>query len=86
MATEVPDVILADIEMPRMDGFALARNMRASHRLRRVPIIFVTSRTADKHRELAREIGVEYFLGKPYQEEKLLELVACQTRAASAAA
>lgn len=86
MAAEVPDVLVADIEMPRMDGFELARNMRANSRLRRVPIIFVTSRTADKHRAAAREIGVEHFLGKPYQEEELLDLVARHAAAAVAAA
>lgn len=82
MVEEVPDVMIADIEMPRMDGFDLARNMRSTSRLAAVPIIFVSSRSADKHRALAREIGVEHFLGKPYREEDLLGLVARCTRAA----
>ncbi len=68
----VPDVMLVDIEMPRMDGFDLTRNVRADARLGRVPIIMITSRTADKHQNYAREIGVNTFLGKPYQEEQLL--------------
>jgi chemosensory pili system protein ChpA (sensor histidine kinase/response regulator) len=72
----VPDVMLVDIEMPRMDGFDLTRNVRADARLAKVPIIMITSRTADKHRNYAREIGVSHFLGKPYQEEELLKRIA----------
>ena len=72
----VPDVMLVDIEMPRMDGFDLTRNIRAAARLKDVPIIMITSRTADKHRNYAFDIGVNNYLGKPYQEEELLQLVA----------
>lgn len=72
----VPDVMLVDIEMPRMDGFDLTRNVRADARLARVPIIMITSRTADKHQNYAREIGVSHFFGKPYQEEDLLTKIA----------
>ena len=68
----IPDVMLLDIEMPRMDGFDLARNIRADKRLRHIPIIMITSRTADKHRQHAAEIGVNHYLGKPYDEEELL--------------
>ncbi|TMH22180.1 MAG: response regulator [Betaproteobacteria bacterium] len=68
----VPDVMLVDIEMPRMDGFDLTRNVRADKRLARVPIIMITSRTADKHQNYAKEIGVSHFLGKPYQEDDLI--------------
>ena len=68
----VPDVMLVDIEMPRMDGFDLTRNVRADARLARVPVIMITSRTADKHQNYAKEIGVSHFLGKPYQEDDLL--------------
>jgi chemosensory pili system protein ChpA (sensor histidine kinase/response regulator) len=68
----VPDVMLVDIEMPRMDGFDLTRNVRADSRLKHIPIIMITSRTADKHRAYAKEIGVNVYLGKPYQEEELL--------------
>jgi chemosensory pili system protein ChpA (sensor histidine kinase/response regulator) len=71
----VPDVMLVDIEMPRMDGFDLTRNVRADARLSKVPIIMITSRTADKHQNYAREIGVSHFLGKPYQEDDLLEKI-----------
>jgi chemosensory pili system protein ChpA (sensor histidine kinase/response regulator) len=68
----VPDVMLVDIEMPRMDGFDLTRNVRADKRLARVPIIMITSRTADKHQNYAKQIGVSHFLGKPYQEDDLI--------------
>ncbi|MCA1926119.1 MAG: Hpt domain-containing protein [Thiobacillus sp.] len=74
----VPDVVLLDVEMPRMDGFELARVMRADPRLKTVPIIMITSRTADKHRKHAREIGVDVYLGKPYQEQQLLDHIAEQ--------
>ena len=67
-----PDIMLLDIEMPRMDGFELATHMRNDERLRHVPVIMITSRTGDKHRERARQIGVNYYLGKPYQEKDLL--------------
>ncbi len=77
----VPDVLLVDIEMPRMDGFDLTRNVRADEKLKHVPIVMITSRTADKHRNYAFEIGVNNYLGKPYQEEELLALVADYTRA-----
>ncbi|MDP1735090.1 MAG: Hpt domain-containing protein [Sulfuritalea sp.] len=71
----IPDVMLLDIEMPRMDGFDLARNIRADKRLRHIPIIMITSRTADKHRQHAKEIGVDHYLGKPYDEEELLACI-----------
>jgi CheY-like chemotaxis protein len=61
----MPDVILSDIEMPRMDGFDLVRNIRADERLRSLPVIMITSRTADKHRNYALEIGANHYLGKP---------------------
>jgi chemosensory pili system protein ChpA (sensor histidine kinase/response regulator) len=76
----VPDVLLVDIEMPRMDGFEFTRNVRADNRLCMVPIIMITSRTADKHRQYAIELGVNHYLGKPYQEEELLRLVAGHVR------
>jgi chemosensory pili system protein ChpA (sensor histidine kinase/response regulator) len=71
-----PDVMLVDIEMPRMDGFDLTRNVRGDERTRHIPIIMITSRTAEKHRNYAFELGVNEYLGKPYQEERLLELIA----------
>jgi chemosensory pili system protein ChpA (sensor histidine kinase/response regulator) len=73
---EKPDVVLSDIEMPRMDGFDLARNIRGDDRMRALPIIMITSRIAEKHREHASELGVDHYLGKPYSEEELLGLIA----------
>ena len=72
----VPDVLLVDIEMPRMDGFDLTRNVRADARLKAVPIIMVTSRSGEKHRAYAAEVGVNDYLGKPYQEDDLLRRIA----------
>ena len=75
LAEEMPQIVLSDIEMPRMDGFDLVRNMRADARLRDLPVIMITSRIAQKHRDYAAELGVEHYLGKPYSEEELLALV-----------
>lgn len=72
----VPDVMLVDIEMPRMDGFDLVRNVRANAETAKVPIIMISSRTADKHRDHAFELGVNRFLGKPYEESELLAQIA----------
>lgn len=68
----IPDVVLLDIEMPRMDGFEVATQMRHHSVLKDVPIIMITSRTGDKHKERAMSIGVNEYLGKPFQEEILL--------------
>jgi chemosensory pili system protein ChpA (sensor histidine kinase/response regulator) len=72
---ERPTVVLSDIEMPRMDGFDLARNIRGDVRLSSLPIIMITSRIAEKHREHAKELGVDHYLGKPYAEDELLSLI-----------
>ncbi len=69
---QIPDLMLLDIEMPRMDGFEVARHMRNSPHLDHIPIIMITSRTGDKHRNLAFNLGVKGYLGKPYQEIDLL--------------
>ncbi len=71
-----PEVMLVDIEMPRMDGFDLTRNVRRDERFRDIPIVMITSRTADKHRNLALSLGVDAYLGKPYREDELLGRVA----------
>ena len=68
----IPDVILTDIEMPRMDGFEFSRNVRDDARTAKVPLIMISSRTADKHQNLAKEIGVNFFFGKPVPDEELI--------------
>lgn len=73
MGESVPDLILLDIEMPRMDGYEVASFVRGDERLSKVPIIMITSRTGQKHRERAEGIGVDRYLGKPYQETELME-------------
>ncbi|MBT2321344.1 Hpt domain-containing protein [Variovorax paradoxus] len=78
---ERPAVVLSDIEMPRMDGFDLARNIRADASLAGLPIIMITSRIAEKHRDHARTLGVNHYLGKPYSEDELLRLVRAYTSA-----
>ncbi|MBC7711040.1 MAG: Hpt domain-containing protein [Rhizobacter sp.] len=70
-----PDVILLDIEMPRMDGFEFTKTIKADNRQSHIPIIMITSRTAEKHRNHAMELGVNEYLGKPYQDEQLMALV-----------
>ena len=69
----MPDVMLLDIEMPRMDGYELATHIRNTERLKHIPIIMITSRSGEKHRQRALEIGVDMYMGKPYQETELLE-------------
>ena len=83
LAAERPVVLLSDIEMPRMDGFDLVRNVRADARLTDLPVIMITSRIAQKHRDYAAELGVQHYLGKPYAEEELLSLVAQYAGAAA---
>src|SRR5437868_6861789 len=80
-----PDCILLDVEMPRMDGFEFARNVRADEGTRDIPIIMITSRTADKHRNHALELGVNEYMGKPYQEDQLLALIRRYTKEAAVA-
>ena len=71
-----PDVVLLDIEMPRMDGFEVATRVRQDPRLKDLPIIMITSRTGQKHRDRAMAIGVNEYMGKPYQESVLLQSIA----------
>jgi chemosensory pili system protein ChpA (sensor histidine kinase/response regulator) len=76
LAEHVPDIILLDIEMPRMDGYEVAAHVRADPRLHDIPIIMITSRVGDKHRARAIELGVDDYLGKPYQESQLIDAIA----------
>jgi chemosensory pili system protein ChpA (sensor histidine kinase/response regulator) len=71
----IPDLMLLDIEMPRMDGYELTRHIRHDEKLKQIPIIMITSRTGDKHRQMALELGVNLYLGKPFQEAELLESI-----------
>ena len=71
----IPSVMLLDIEMPRMDGFELTKLMRRDEKTKNVPIIMITSRAADKHRDFAMSLGVNAYLGKPFQEDELLEQI-----------
>jgi chemosensory pili system protein ChpA (sensor histidine kinase/response regulator) len=75
MAEHRPDVILLDIEMPRMDGYEFASHVRNDERVANVPIIMVTSRVGDKHRARAIELGVNDYLGKPYRDAQLLDAI-----------
>jgi chemosensory pili system protein ChpA (sensor histidine kinase/response regulator) len=76
MRETLPAIMLVDIEMPRMDGFDLTRNVRGDPRTKDIPIIMISSRTAEKHRSQAAALGVNQFLGKPYQEAELLQQIA----------
>lgn len=70
-----PDLVLTDIEMPRMDGYELSSHMRNDARFKDIPIVMITSRTGDKHRLKAKELGIDHYLGKPYQESELIDTV-----------
>jgi chemosensory pili system protein ChpA (sensor histidine kinase/response regulator) len=71
----LPDIILLDIEMPRMDGYEVAAHVRGDARLKNIPIVMITSRVSEKHRARAIELGVDDYLGKPYQENQLLDAI-----------
>ena len=86
LQAERPAVVLSDIEMPRMDGFDFVRNIRADEQLRDLPVIMITSRIATKHRDHARELGVDHYLGKPYSEDELLGLIRNYVRSATTSA
>ena len=70
-----PDIILLDVEMPRMDGFEFASQVRHSEAWQHIPIVMVSSRSGDKHRRRATEVGVDHLLSKPYREEVLLQMI-----------
>jgi chemosensory pili system protein ChpA (sensor histidine kinase/response regulator) len=70
-----PDIILLDVEMPRMDGYEFATHVRNNPDTHDVPIIMITSRVSEKHRARAIELGVNDYLGKPYQEQTLMDAV-----------
>jgi chemosensory pili system protein ChpA (sensor histidine kinase/response regulator) len=70
--SEPPSAILLDIEMPRADGFEVAAFVRNTDRTREVPIVMITSRSGEKHRDRARTLGVDRYVIKPYQEDQLM--------------
>jgi chemosensory pili system protein ChpA (sensor histidine kinase/response regulator) len=89
LAENIPDIILLDIEMPRMDGYEVAAHVRGDPRLHDIPIIMITSRVGEKHRARAIELGVDDYLGKPYQESQLIDAITplvAQRRASTRAA
>jgi chemosensory pili system protein ChpA (sensor histidine kinase/response regulator) len=72
---QLPDVMLVDIEMPRMDGYELTQRVRSDSRLKHIPIIMITSRAGEKHRKRAFDLGVNDYMSKPYQEETLMATI-----------
>src|SRR5262249_18458231 len=79
-AAEPPDLLLLDVEMPRMDGYDLLTALKAQGALRDLPVVMITSRAGDKHRRKAFELGASAYLVKPYQDEALLDLIRQLTR------
>ena len=70
-----PDILLVDLEMPRMNGFELVKNIKTNPKLSHIPVIMITSRTAEKHQDEAKNIGIDLYLGKPYQEDELITAI-----------
>lgn len=67
-----PDIVLTDLEMPRMNGIELTAHIRTRENLKTLPVIMITSRTTQAHRQLAMEAGIDFYLVKPVQEDDLL--------------
>jgi chemosensory pili system protein ChpA (sensor histidine kinase/response regulator) len=78
----LPNVILTDVEMPRMDGYELLSSIKKNDRWKDIPVVMITSRAGDKHRQKAVELGASEYLVKPYDDAKLLEIVRDLTAAA----
>ncbi len=79
-ADTLPDLILMDVEMPRMDGFELTATLRDQDPFRHIPIVMLTSRSGDKHRAKAFSVGVTDYLVKPYQDDHLLDTIRTNAR------
>jgi CheY-like chemotaxis protein len=75
MNQQRPQVMLVDMEMPRMNGLELTAHVRANQATQKLPIFMITSRTTEKHREQAQLAGVNAYLTKPYQDSELLGLI-----------
>ncbi|MGI8638530.1 MAG: hybrid sensor histidine kinase/response regulator [Pyrinomonadaceae bacterium] len=72
---ELPAVILTDVEMPRMDGYELLASLKRQENLRDIPVVMITSRAGDKHRQKALQLGVSEYLAKPFDDSKLVEII-----------
>ena len=80
LQNELPDIMLVDLEMPRMNGFELVEHIRNTPKFSHLPVVMITSRTAEKHQETAKNLGVNAYLGKPYQEKELMDQMAHWTK------
>ncbi|MBL8865531.1 MAG: response regulator, partial [Planctomycetia bacterium] len=78
----LPDIVLSDVEMPRMDGFELLGSIRGQANLARLPVVMITSRAAEKHRRKAMDLGASAYVTKPYQDEALIDIVRHLVRSA----
>jgi chemosensory pili system protein ChpA (sensor histidine kinase/response regulator) len=74
-APELPSVVLTDVEMPRMDGYELIKALKESETLCELPVVLITSRSGEKHREKALDLGISDYLAKPYDDSELIETV-----------
>jgi chemosensory pili system protein ChpA (sensor histidine kinase/response regulator) len=72
---QVPDLVMLDVEMPNMDGFELLGILRSNERFENIPVILITSRTGDKHRQRGIELGAQRYFGKPYREDEVLRAI-----------
>jgi CheY-like chemotaxis protein len=75
-----PDAILLDVEMPRMDGYELLATLKKQEAFRDIPVIMITSRAGEKHRQKALDLGASEYIAKPYQDEILLNTIRKLTR------
>lgn len=71
----LPDVIILDIEMPRMNGYELKASLNNQRQYKDIPVVMLTSRASEKHQQKARELGVTHYLTKPYEEDTFVRLL-----------
>jgi chemosensory pili system protein ChpA (sensor histidine kinase/response regulator) len=79
-SNDLPDIILTDVEMPRMDGYDLLSSLKRSAVLQSIPVVMITSRTSEKHRRKAFDLGVSEYLTKPFDDLILIEIIEYLTR------
>jgi len=72
---KLPDIILTDVEMPRMNGYELLASLKRQENLKAIPVIMITSRATQKHRQKAIDLGVSDYLTKPFEDTKLIEII-----------